>query len=77
MGRILSELEPFHRGWYGAPIGYISRETADICVAIRSALVSNSHIELFAGTGITHRSCPLKEWEELEQKITLFKEMFQ
>ena len=74
---LLSELEPFHRGWYGAPIGYISHEVADICVAIRSALVSQFHIDLFAGTGIVKESCPFKEWQELEQKISMFKGLFE
>jgi len=70
---LLSELEPFQRGWYGAPIGYISSQEADIAVAIRSALIRGKEIDLYAGTGIVKGSHPEKEWDELEQKIKTFK----
>ncbi len=69
----LLQLEPFQRGWYGAPIGYVSSQEADIAVAIRSALIRGKEIDLFAGTGIVRGSHPEKEWDELEQKITTFK----
>ena len=71
---LLAQLEPFQRGWYGAPIGYISSQKADIAVAIRSALIRGKEIDLYAGTGIVKGSDPEKEWDELEQKIKTFKQ---
>jgi menaquinone-specific isochorismate synthase len=73
---LLAELEPFQRGWYGAPIGYLSSQAADIAVAIRSALVRGKEIDLFAGTGIVKGSHPAQEWDELEQKIATFTRIF-
>lgn len=72
---ILDE-EPFDRGWYGAPLGWISSEKADMDVGIRSALIEGNHLHLFAGTGIVRGSDPSKEWEELEQKISQFQRIF-
>jgi menaquinone-specific isochorismate synthase len=68
--------EPFDRGWYGAPLGWISSQEADIAVGIRSALIRGQELELFAGTGIVKGSQALREWEELEHKITPFKQLF-
>jgi menaquinone-specific isochorismate synthase len=69
--RLLRE-EPFCRGYYAAPIGWISPEEADISVGIRSALLQNRELHLFAGTGIVEGSNPDREWEELEYKIAPF-----
>jgi len=68
----LKELEPFDRGWYGAPIGVISSETSAFYVAIRSALLKEKEIHLFAGLGVVEGSCPKAEWEELNAKISWF-----
>ena len=35
------ETDGFDRGYYAGPFGYIGRDSADIAVAIRSALVTN------------------------------------
>ncbi|MEM7175668.1 MAG: isochorismate synthase [Chlamydiota bacterium] len=68
----LSAIEPFDRGWYGAPVGWISAEGASLAVAIRSALVNNHKLHLFAGTGIVTGSIPSQEWRELDAKIAQF-----
>ncbi|MGR3973231.1 MAG: isochorismate synthase [Candidatus Rhabdochlamydia sp.] len=65
----LKDLEPFDRGWYGAPLGVITPSTADIAVGIRSALIQGSQVHLFSGAGIVKESCPLQEWEEINRKI--------
>ena len=70
---LLKQLEPFDRGWYGAPIGIISSEKSAFYAAIRSALVKEREIHLFAGLGVVEGSCPQKEWEELNAKISWFK----
>lgn len=68
----LQQHEPFNRGWYAAPVGWISSEEAHFAVAIRSALIAQKKVHLFSGTGIVQGSDPKREWEELEQKIALF-----
>ncbi len=69
----LEEQECFDRGWYGAPLGWISPAKADFVVGIRSALVLGNDLHAFAGGGIIEGSLPLREWEELEHKISPFK----
>lgn len=65
----LRSVEPFNRGWYGAPIGLISEKETDLAIAIRSMLVSGNQLHLFSGAGIVKGSEPSKEWEELDRKI--------
>lgn len=69
----LKEYEPFSRGSYAAPIGFLSPYHTDLAVGIRSCLLEKNQVHLFAGTGIVDGSTPEKEWEELEQKLHLFK----
>lgn len=65
----IAEHEPFDRGWYGAPVGYLSSKETDMAVAIRSALIRDNEIYRMAGTGIVAGSLPESEWEELNLKI--------
>ncbi len=71
----LLEHEPFERGWYASPIGFVSQENAEFAVGIRSALVEKNQIHLFAGTGIVEGSVPEKEWEELDHKTFLWRSL--
>lgn len=68
----IRQLEHFDRGWYAAPIGYISRDEAEFVVAIRSALVRQNSLSLFSGAGIVEGSNSASEWEEIENKISNF-----
>ena len=70
--KLVNLLEPFQRGWYSGAIGWLGTEEANIAVGIRSALVTNSCVKVFAGAGIVQGSNPLQEWEELEAKIAAF-----
>ncbi len=65
----IMELEPFSRGWYAAPVGWISRDAAEFAVAIRSALVNGRFASLYSGAGLVKGSNPFAEWEEVDQKI--------
>lgn len=67
--RRITELEPFSRGWYAAPVGWISREASEFAVGIRSALVEGERAHLFSGAGLVKGSDPASEWTEVEQKI--------
>lgn len=64
-----AKLEPFSRGWYGAPIGYLSPESADFAIGIRSLLIYQNEAYAFAGTGIVEGSDPEQEWDELNHKM--------
>ncbi len=73
---LINRLESFDRGLYGGPIGWTSKEESCFAVAIRSALVRSNSMHLFAGAGIVQDSDPEKEWEELEQKIRLWTDLW-
>jgi menaquinone-specific isochorismate synthase len=61
-------LEPFDRGWYAGPVGYVGAEQSEFAVAIRSALVNRRGIALYVGAGIVEGSRACDEWRELESK---------
>ncbi|MGY6039316.1 isochorismate synthase [Aeromonas sp. AE23HZ002T15] len=65
----IREHEPYERGWYAGACGMLSRETSEFAVAIRSALVQEQSLRLFAGAGIVAGSEPAAEWAELDNKI--------
>jgi len=68
----IAKRESFDRGWYAAPVGYISAEKSHLLVAIRSALIDEESIRLFAGTGLVSGSNPSREWDELKHKISQY-----
>jgi len=70
--RYLREHEPFDRGWYSSPVGWIGTENAEFAVAIRSALVHDLQADIFAGAGIVPGSDADIEWMEVENKILPF-----
>ncbi|MCF8216091.1 MAG: isochorismate synthase [Chlorobium sp.] len=65
----IMQLEPFCRGWYAAPVGWISRDSAEFSVGIRSALVNGTTTSLYSGAGLVKGSDPDLEWQEIEEKI--------
>lgn len=69
---LIEKIEPFFRGYYASPIGWLSPSSSDVIVAIRSALIKENCAIFFAGCGIIDKSDPKKEWEELEHKIGQF-----
>lgn len=74
-GRALREIErrePFDRGWYAGPVGWVGHDGAEFAVAIRSALVEGDTLSVFSGAGIVAGSVPEDEWAELEHKIRHF-----
>lgn len=72
----IRSIEPFDRGWYAAPVGYIGYNKTEFAVAIRSALIDNSALSLYAGAGVVAGSTPEKEWDEIETKIGNFLKVF-
>jgi menaquinone-specific isochorismate synthase len=69
---MILRLEPFKRGWYAAPIGWMSKNAAEFAVGIRSALVCDKELHLFGGAGIVAKSNPDLEWEETGHKMANF-----
>lgn len=72
----ISKIEPFYRGLYAAPIGWIDERGAEFAVGIRSALIAENRLHLFTGAGIVSSSDPQKEWEEIETKMRPFTHEF-
>ena len=72
----IQALEPFDRGWYAGPVGWIGAEGSEFAVGIRSGLLRGRTLALFSGAGIVAGSVPDEEWAEIEQKIGDFTGMF-
>ena len=56
-------------------MGYFSHEQAEFCVAIRSALVLDKEVRLYAGAGIVPGSIAEYEWQELDKKMSTLKSL--
>lgn len=70
--REIEKREPFDRGWYAGPVGWVGRDSAEFAVAIRSGLVDGSTLSVFSGAGIVAGSASGDEWDELDYKISHF-----
>lgn len=71
----LRDLEPFDRGLYAGPVGVVSRDGAEIAVAIRSARIDGDELTAFAGAGIVEGSDPAEEWRETGHKLLAFERL--
>ena len=68
--RRLRELEPFPRGLYASPLGWVDAEgDGEFVVGIRSALIDGSNARLYAGAGIVDGSDAEREYAETELKL--------
>ncbi len=74
--KLIQQLEPFERGWYAAPVGWVGYDNAEFAVAIRSGLIDRNRLLLFAGAGIVQGSQAEEEWAEIENKICHFTDLF-
>ena len=71
----LRSLEPFERGAYAAPIGWIdSAGDAELRVAIRSGVLRGSRLELTAGAGLVQGSVPERELQEVALKLEVLQQ---
>lgn len=68
----LQAVEPFDRGLYAGPVGWIGPRGAELAVGIRSGLVEGRSLHLYSGAGIVAGSEPAAEWREIEQKLSGF-----
>ncbi len=69
---LIDRLEPFDRGWYASPVGWIGHEAAEFAVAIRSGLIADGTLDLYSGVGLVDGSIVGNEWTEIESKIAGF-----
>lgn len=66
----LRSLEPFERGFYAAPIGWIDSEgDTELRVAIRSGSLQGPRLELTAGAGLVRGSAVERELAEVALKL--------
>jgi len=66
----LRSLEPFERGFYAAPIGWIDSEgDTELRVAIRSGSLQGRRLELTAGAGLVRGSAVERELAEVALKL--------
>jgi menaquinone-specific isochorismate synthase len=68
--------EKFDRGLFSGIIGSISPGEMDLIVAIRSALLKDNKLYVYAGCGIVRDSDPLSEFEETEIKMKAILSLF-
>ena len=66
---LIRKLEPFDRGWYAGPVGWISSSQAEFAVGIRSGLLCGRTLRIYTGAGIVDGSVPEEEWREIEDKL--------
>jgi isochorismate synthase len=71
--RFIRDNEGLDRGWYAAPVGWISAGSGEFAVALRSALIDGNRATLFAGCGIVMDSDPDMEVEESNLKLQTMK----
>ncbi|WP_299941377.1 isochorismate synthase [uncultured Microbulbifer sp.] len=57
--------ENLDRGWYAGPVGWLdARGEGEFAVALRSALLTQGRVTLFAGCGLVEASLPTHEYRE-------------
>ncbi|HEY7401042.1 MAG TPA: isochorismate synthase [Actinomycetota bacterium] len=69
----IAELEPFERGFYAGPVGWMDAAgDGEWAIALRCAELEDARATLFAGAGIVADSEPEREFDETEQKFRAF-----
>jgi menaquinone-specific isochorismate synthase len=73
--KLISELEPFDRGRYAGPVGWIGADgDGEWAIALRGALLSEGQLTAYAGCGIVAESEPEAELDETELKFKPIRE---
>ncbi|NIA12467.1 MAG: isochorismate synthase [Nitrospiraceae bacterium] len=68
----IRELEPFDRGWYAGPVGWVGADSSEFAIAIRSGLVDGLGLYCYSGAGIVAGATAEQEWREIETKMRAF-----
>jgi len=70
---VIEELEPFDRGRYAGPVGWVDANgDGEWAIALRCAELRGDRAILFAGAGIVAGSDPSLELDETERKFRAF-----
>jgi isochorismate synthase len=70
---LIAELEPFERGSYAGPVGWVGANgDGEWAIALRCAELRGDHATLYAGAGIVAGSRPDAEVDETERKFRAF-----
>ena len=76
--KLLEGLEPFDRGGYAGPVGWLSSNgSGEIAIALRGGVIEKSQIRAIAGSGIVAESIPEAELVETELKFRAVRWAFQ
>lgn len=68
--RLIERLEPFDRGRYAGPVGWVDAEgDGEWAIALRCAQVTGRQVRAFAGAGIVGESVPEREVAETTMKF--------
>ena len=68
--RALRHIEPYSRGWFAAPLGWLAANgNLHAALAIRSVWVAAERAVALAGAGIVRGSVAQAEWAETESKF--------
>lgn len=69
----IAELEPFGRGFYAGPVGWVDADgDGEWAIALRCALLEGGGAILYAGAGIVADSEPAAEVDETARKFRAF-----
>jgi menaquinone-specific isochorismate synthase len=73
--KLIGELEPFDRGRYAGPVGWIGADgDGEFAIALRGAQLSDGQLTAYAGCGIVAESEPEAELAETELKFKPIRE---
>ncbi|WP_425552895.1 isochorismate synthase [Frondihabitans peucedani] len=68
--RVIDRLEPFDRGRYAGPVGWVGADgDGEWAIALRCAQVTGRRVRAFAGAGIVAESVPEREVAETTMKF--------
>lgn len=71
--RTIAELEPFARGCYAGPVGWVDADgDGEWAIALRCAVLDGARATLYAGAGIVAGSRPEAEVDETARKFRAF-----
>ncbi|WP_156626731.1 anthranilate synthase component I [Clostridium tertium] len=74
--QIINELEDLDRGIYSGAIGYASYGgNLEMCIAIRTIVLKDKIANIQAGAGIVYDSIAEKECEEVDNKLSILREV--
>lgn len=75
---LIRELEPFDRGGYAGPVGWLSSNgSGEIAIALRGGVIEKDQVRALAGCGIVSESTPQAELDETELKFKAVRWAFQ